>query len=152
MIYWLLTPQMSYFMSIMGCSVHLHWHGHLGMESSWLATGMSQFFFLLLQLFLIFFFTVYCFEIQNRCTLLEVLYLHSKTKWSHKVHHHDYTIVLQHIARWIKGMCLMGKLNFIPNCVIILLFLSGYQTLAISGCSIGVMGRHLRVNIIQAPH
>ena len=31
-----------------------------------------------------------------------------------------------------KGMCLMGKFNFIPNCVALLLVLSsGYQTLAI---------------------
>ena len=35
-------------------------------------------------------------------------------------------------AVWSKGMCLMDRFNFIPNCVVILPVLSsGYQMLAI---------------------
>ena len=40
--------------------------------------------------------------------------------------------ILLHTAVWSKGICLMGKFNFRPNCVSILPVLSsGCQTLAI---------------------
>ena len=54
-------------------------------------------------------------------------------------------------------MCLMGKFNFIPNCVAILPDLSsGYQIMAIfeiSMCGhLGAMWGHPEVNIFQGPH